>query len=434
MHTLNELEQGALKGVTYLKLSEQLTVFPRAIFELADRLEYLDLSGNKLSSLPEDFGRLKRLKIFFASDNDFEILPSVIGDCPDLSIVGFKANRIKTIEEGALGLSLRWLILTNNELSELPASIGRCSKLEKLMLAGNALTMLPEALGNCQNLTLLRVAANKLTSLPDWLLVMPKLAWLAFSGNAFNRHPGVVHKPVVSIEDYLLKDVLGEGASGTIFKATHKTTNKDVAVKVFKGNVTSDGYPHDEMNAFVGAGEHLGLVKLLEEVDLPTQGKKGLIMELIPPSYYNLGSPPSLETCTRDVFTENLSLSTGVADKIALTIASVCGHLHGKGITHGDLYAHNILIDADGNTLLSDFGAASFYHRSDGELPDRRLERLEVLAFGYLLDDLIRLTVTNVQAELLALRDRCLLADVHQRPLFSEIESDLLHFIDSPLP
>ena len=31
---------------------------------------------------------------------------------------------------------------------------------------------------------------------------------------------------------------------------------------------------------------------------------------------------------------------------------------------HGDLYAHNTLIDKDANSLMGDFGAASFYDKT----------------------------------------------------------------------
>ena len=52
---------------------------------------------------------------------------------------------------------------------------------------------------------------------------------------------------------------LGEGASGIISKAVWQANNdatKEVAVKIFKGAVTSDGYPEDEMHACILAGNH----------------------------------------------------------------------------------------------------------------------------------------------------------------------------------
>ena len=140
MHTMEQLRSGALAGATYLRLSCGLQTVPDEVFDLADTLEILDLSGNALASLPADFGRLRKLRILFCSDNLFTELPAVLGDCPDLGMIGFKANRISQVSPRALTPRLRWLILTNNRIRTLPAEIGSCSLLQKLMLAGNELT------------------------------------------------------------------------------------------------------------------------------------------------------------------------------------------------------------------------------------------------------------------------------------------------------
>lgn len=425
MHTLSQLKTGSLKGITSLKLSEGLTEFPREIFELSDTLEVLDLSGNGLSELPEDFGRLKKLKILFCSNNPFTVLPEVIGDCPELDIAGFKACKIEKIPAAAVNPNLRWLILTDNSVKELPGEIGECARMQKLMLAGNQLITLPEELSRCSNLALLRISANRLTELPQWLLHMPKLSWLAFSGNEFSHTGPVTNLPKISWQALEILSVLGEGASGNIYKA--RWSGIDVAVKIYKGSVTSDGLPEDEMTAAIAAGEHTGLIKLIGEVASHPEGRHGLVMELIPPGYTNLGGPPGFQSCTRDVFKPGQAISAQIALSIATTIASVAQHLHGIQVMHGDLYAHNTLVDNLGRTLISDFGAASFYANLPPEMA-AALERIEVSAFGYMLDDLVGLCtgVSNrVVASLGLLRDECLSADVVSRPCFATINSRL---------
>lgn len=428
MQTLRQLQSGSLKGAVSLKLSEGLTHFPREIFELADTLEILHLTGNKLKELPADFGRLQKLKIFFCSDNLFTVLPEVLGDCQLLDIVGFKANKIENIHPSSLNPNIRWLILTDNRIAELPKQIGECSRLQKLMLAGNRLTELPEELSNCRNLSLLRISANRLRRLPEWLLSMPKLSWLAFSGNLFSLSSDAASLPFINWQELDIYDVLGEGASGVIFKAVKRDENRDVAVKIFKGAVTSDGLPDDELNTFIAAGAHPGLVKLLGQVAGHPDGKKGLVMELIPERFQNLGLPPSLDSCTRDVFTAGKKISAGQALKIAATIVSVASQLHSKGIMHGDLYAHNTLIDDEGNTLFGDFGAASFYDKANAKA-SHALERLEVSAFGYLLDDLLSLCseTGNLPAliKLEMLRDASIAPYVLSRPDFEYLNCEL---------
>lgn len=183
MNTLAQLKAGQLAGITRLDLSCGLAEFPQEIFELADSLEILNLSGNALSSLPDDLHRLPHLRVLFCSDNLFTELPACLGECTRLSMIGFKANQIRHVPAAALPPLLRWLILTDNQISELPDELGERPLLQKLMLAGNRLTHLPESLTHCHNLELLRIASNRFTQLPELLLALPSLTWLAYAGN-----------------------------------------------------------------------------------------------------------------------------------------------------------------------------------------------------------------------------------------------------------
>ena len=60
MHTLEQLRSGALAGFQRVGLSASLTEFPTEIFQLAESLEILDLSGNALRTLPDDLPRLHK--------------------------------------------------------------------------------------------------------------------------------------------------------------------------------------------------------------------------------------------------------------------------------------------------------------------------------------------------------------------------------------
>ncbi len=116
MQTLEQLQSGKLAGCTSIRLSCGLTEFPKELFDLADSLELLDLSGNQLSALPNDFGKFTKLKIAFFSDNLFTEYPEVLADCPLLEMIGFKANQIEYVSEKAISKNIRWLILTNNQI------------------------------------------------------------------------------------------------------------------------------------------------------------------------------------------------------------------------------------------------------------------------------------------------------------------------------
>ena len=431
METIDLLRSGKLQGIKRLDLAAGLTEFPIEIFELADSLEILNLSDNHLRSLPADLGRLNKLKIIFLSNNDFEEVPEVLADCPHLSMVGFKSNKIRVLGENILPLGVRWLILTDNQLELLPNSIGRLEKLQKLMLAGNQLRSLPDEMADCQNLELIRLAANRLESLPNWLFTLPRLSWLAYAGNPCciaNLSPTV---PTISWADLTLSDTLGEGASGVISKGVWQSPAQpptDVAIKIFKGAMTSDGTPADEMNACLAAGGHPHLVGALGKIGGFPDNRSGLILSLIPSDYQNLGNPPSLDSCTRDIYAAGTSFTVAAILRIAIGISSAAAHLHAQGIMHGDLYAHNILVNESGHSLLGDFGAASSYDLNDS-IAGLALERLEVRAFGCLLEDLLdRCQVPGDEAEKLAiyrldkLRKDCLQNIPAARPLFSKID------------
>ena len=430
MHTLTQLRAGELSGITRLDLSCGLTEFPAEIFDLADTLEILNLSGNALSCLPDDLHRLTRLRVLFCSDNQFTALPACLGQCTALTMIGFKANRIADVPGAALPPLLRWLILTDNCIDTLPSELGERAHLQKLMLAGNRLQSLPSSLSHCHRLELLRIAANQLTELPHWLLTLPSLTWLAYAGNPLETEADAAAleaTPQIDWSALRLEQQLGEGASGVIYRATWQRADgavTPVAVKLYKGEMTSDGSPLHEMNACITAGLHPNLIRIEGRIHGHPDGQQGLVMQLIDPSFANLAGLPSLASCSRDVYADDRRFSAQVALRIAMGIASAAEHLHQQGITHGDLYGHNILLNDQGDCLLGDFGAASFHSTTDS-LETRALQRIEVRAFGVLLEELLARIdsgLSNERREVLEeLAQRCSQADVLGRPGFSEV-------------
>ena len=435
MDTLAKLRAGQLTGLKRLDLSCGLTEFPEEIFQLADSLEILNLSGNALRSLPHDLHRLTHLRVLFCSDNLFTTLPECLGQCATLSMIGFKANQICEVPGSALPPRLRWLILTDNHISQLPDELGRRPLLQKLMLAGNRLQALPRSLAGCERLELIRLASNQLRELPDWLLAMPGLSWLAYSGNPLADELNAEHTPDstahIDWSELELAQQLGEGASGVIYQANWRAPGqpvRPVAVKLYKGTITSDGSPLHEMHACIAAGQHPNLINVFGRVVGHPQQQAGLVMELIAPSFRNLAGLPSLDSCSRDVYADSTGFNAQSALRLARGIASVAAHLHAQGICHGDLYGHNILFNERGDCLLGDFGAACF-HATDNSPRTRALQRIEVRAFGILLGELLHRIHSGLsdqqRAELQDLQTRCIQPDVLARPDFIEICSAL---------
>ncbi|MCL1048553.1 protein kinase [Shewanella abyssi] len=444
MQTLAQLTSGELKGTKRLTLAENLNVFPEAIFSLAETLEVLDLSDNLLTELPSDFARLQQLKLLFLTNNQFEQIPAAIAACPRLEMISFKSNKLKAVAAGTLPRQTRWLILTDNQIESLPEDMGSLHRLQKLALAGNKLSALPVSMANCSNLELARLSANNFSQLPDWLFQLPKLAWLALDGNPLSREgvstaissePPVQQMQSVALTAIELGQVIGQGASGVIYSGKWLKqpeslygSSRNIAVKLFKGEVTSDGYPGDELTCCLQAGKHHNLIKVVAQINQAEQ--LGLVMELIPSSFSNLGLPPSLDTCTRDTFVKGEELGLPQVLSVLTQMADTMTHLHRNGVSHGDVYAHNTMINHQGSMLFGDFGASSNLNKLP-ELQKEAMESVEIRAFACLIEDLVenRLAQQDDQyhltAELKLLSQDCLQTDLSLRPRFSDIFASL---------
>ena len=87
------------------------------------------------------------------------------------------------------------------------------------------------------------------------------------------------------------------------------------------------------------------------------------------------------------------------------------------------------MIDAEANSILGDFGGASFFEPSEVEIRNG-LERLEVRAFGCLIEELLEISTkdssdTHIREVLITFQNRCMHEANHKRPLFAEIKQIL---------
>jgi Leucine-rich repeat (LRR) protein len=180
--TVQRIRNG--ERLTKVDLSNcDLTEIPTEIFDLGSSLEFLNLGGNQISTIPIEIQKLTHLKILFFAQNHFEIVPPVLGTLPSLFMLSFKSNKIQEVPDESLSPSIGWLILTDNKIRRIPSSIGKLRGLRKLMLAGNEISDIPIELSFCTELELMRISSNQLNILPPHLLNLPKLSWLAFADN-----------------------------------------------------------------------------------------------------------------------------------------------------------------------------------------------------------------------------------------------------------
>ncbi|XP_034726004.1 inhibitor of nuclear factor kappa-B kinase subunit epsilon isoform X2 [Etheostoma cragini] len=158
-----------------------------------------------------------------------------------------------------------------------------------------------------------------------------------------------------STTNYLwsVQDVLGQGATASVFKARNKRLGELVAVKVF--NMLSYNRPHEvQMREFemLRKLNHNNIVRLYAVEELPSK-QKVLVME-----YCSGGSLLSLLEEAENAF--------GLPETEFLTVLQCVvqgmNHLRENGVVHRDIKPGNIMrqVGEDGQSVykLTDFGAA----------------------------------------------------------------------------
>ncbi len=129
-------------------------------------LQTLDLYDNRLTALPESFGRLAALRELNLNSNQLTALPE--------SFVHLTA--------------LQALYLGSNQLTALPESFGHLAALRKLDLYHNRLTALPEPFGHLTGLQELSLCGNRLTALPRLFHQLHELQSLYLDGGPVGVH------------------------------------------------------------------------------------------------------------------------------------------------------------------------------------------------------------------------------------------------------
>ncbi|KAL2130045.1 hypothetical protein VTI74DRAFT_6956 [Chaetomium olivicolor] len=457
MHDLGALRSGAYKdaGLTQLKLACPLDSFPEEILELGDTLEQLDLSGTGLSSLPSNLASaLPKLKTALLDDCNFKVFPKELASCPKLEKVAFRGNGMQEVPEDALPLTLRCLILTNNDLTYLPRSIGLCGQLHQLVVTGNQLREVPAELKQCKNLALLRLGSNNLKSLPSWAFALPELSRISFASNpcAAPVSNGVAAPRSIASIPYSQLELpreLGEGSDESeqisiTFTPAVWTQSADfaeeVSVRLFRGARPSDaGHPADELAAWMAAGSHESLITVLGRIqghpaeetsdskDASCSFHGGLVaqdlQDYVPLSSLSSSSEPD----------GPLGMQTALM--MLTSLAKGLDHLHERGIAHGNVCPEHILASTGmQHALLGDLSAASIYNHSAvaGE-SEFAIKKVEVLAFGRLMEYVLGLVRRcereqeggEVERKLKELSARCLDPVVLERPDFDDVVGEL---------
>ncbi len=125
----------------------------------------------------ESLPSVQNLEKMDCSDNQLTALPASIGKLKDLELLYCYKNLLTSLPESIGELKkLERLMVWANQLTSLPESIGKLRNLQMLFCYDNQLTSLPESIGELKNMEVLECWANELESLPESLKKIKKLA------------------------------------------------------------------------------------------------------------------------------------------------------------------------------------------------------------------------------------------------------------------
>lgn len=153
---------GAFSALKNLNLNHnKLSVLPAELCKLK-KLETFHLNNNRLTRLPADFGQLSALKTLSLSGNQFRTVPVQLCSLRQLTVVDLSKNKIQSVPDDVAGLQAIELNLNQNQISQISVQISYCPRLKVLRLEENCLelSMLPASILSDSQISLLAVEGN----------------------------------------------------------------------------------------------------------------------------------------------------------------------------------------------------------------------------------------------------------------------------------
>jgi len=190
---------------------QKLEKFPPELSKVVGNLRNLDLSGNKIKTLPENLGAFKVLKNLTMTKNQLEVIPqdigkltklenlnlafnlftsipSTVGQLKNLKEINLSHNKLKAFPAPLLGLKqLNMVDLSANSITSVPQGVDKLEATE-LVLNQNQITSIHEDVSRCPRLRTLRLEENclALQAIPASLVKDSSVSLLCLEGNLFD--------------------------------------------------------------------------------------------------------------------------------------------------------------------------------------------------------------------------------------------------------
>jgi tRNA A-37 threonylcarbamoyl transferase component Bud32 len=184
--------------------------------------------------------------------------------------------------------------------------------------------------------------------------VAPEFSATLISGDDSAADSGLVTSPAWQFGKYELLEEIGRGGMGVVYKARQRDLNRIVALKMILAREWASA---DEVSRFqsearaVARLRHRNIVGIFEVGE--HSGRHFFAMDYV-------------EGKTLSAVIAHQPLPAEQAARWMVSIARAVDHLHSQGMIHRDLKPSNILIDAEREPMVTDFGLAKMFDTEGG--------------------------------------------------------------------
>ncbi|MBL9146723.1 MAG: SUMF1/EgtB/PvdO family nonheme iron enzyme [Verrucomicrobiaceae bacterium] len=188
-------------------------------------------------------------------------------------------------------------------------------------------------------------------------------ALLAAAGQAVTRELRGWQPPSVEVlqgmlPQYEITEFIARGGMGAVYKGVQRALDRTVAIKILPPDIVEDGEANyaqrfkQEARA-MAKFKHPGIVTVYDAGETP-EGLLYFVMEFIE------------GTDVAHLVAAHGQLPPEQAIRITTAVCDALAYAHARGVVHRDIKPSNIMIDADGQVKVADFGLAKITTHEPG--------------------------------------------------------------------